>query len=166
MTPAKARNGLPTFKTLELPDLRDLDTEARRDPRDEITAGCTAEEALALLELYMGFTAAEMTEIIKATPIGDMRIIRDNLPHIVEKRGEARERYVRLALDTLENPYEIWETPYDDSMMRYMFIGAYKQRQQMLVVVAPWNGKVLWNFMHTEAKSLNKHRKGKLLYCR
>ena len=83
-----------------------------------------------------------------------------------EKRADARERYVKFALDTLVNPYEIWETMYDDGMVRYIFIGTYKQKQQMLVVVAPWDGKVLWNFMHTEAKGLNKHRRGSLLYSR
>ncbi|MBP2845806.1 hypothetical protein J8655_09980 [Dickeya oryzae] len=166
MPPAKALEGLKTFKDLGLPDLRNLDVDARRDPIDEITAGSTAEEALALLELHMGFNRAEMVVIEKQTHIGTMNIVRSNLSHIVEKRVDARERYVRLALDTLENPYEIWETEYDDGMSRFMFIGTYKQKQQMLVVVAPWDGKVLWNFMHTEAKSLNKHRRGILRYSR
>lgn len=114
----------------------------------------------------MGFGTPEMTVVTRTTHIGDMSIVRSNLAHIVEKRVDARERYVLLALDTLESPYEIWETQYDDGMVRYMFIGTYKQKQQMLVVVAPWDGKVLWNFMHTEAKSLNKHRRGRLLYSR
>lgn len=71
-----------------------------------------------------------------------------------------------LALDTLANPYEVWETMYDDGQVRFLFIGAYRQKQQMLVVVAPREGKVLWNVMHTDAKSLNKHRRGILLYKR
>jgi len=163
---AKALDGLPTFKDLSLKDLRNLEAEERRDQLDEIVAGSTAEEALALLEAHMGFSSPEMLVIIKATHIGEMNILRDKLAHIVEKRVDARERYVKLALDTLENPYEIWETMYDDEMVRYIFIGTYKQKQQMLVVVAPWDGRVLWNFMHTEAKGLNKHRRGHLLYSR
>lgn len=163
---AKALDGLQTFKELGLKDLRNLDVEERRDQLDEIAAGSTAEEALALLEQHMGFGSPEMTVLVKTTHIGDMSIVRDKLAHIVEKRVDARERYVKLALDTLEHPYEIWETMYDDGMVRYIFIGTYKQKQQMLVVVAPWDGKVLWNFMHTEAKGLNKHRRGNLLYSR
>ncbi|MEA9390447.1 PBECR2 nuclease fold domain-containing protein [Acerihabitans sp. TG2] len=58
------------------------------------------------------------------THIGTLSILRSNLVHIVEKRIDARERYVLLALDTLDNPYEIWETMYDDHMVRYIFIGA------------------------------------------
>ena len=157
---AKALDGLQTFKELGLKDLRNLDAEERRDQLDEIAAGSTAEEALALLEQHMGFSSPEMTVLVKTTHIGDMSIVRDKLAHIVEKRVDARERYVKLALDTLE------QTMYDDGMVRYIFIGMYKQKQQMLVVVAPWDGKVLWNFMHTEAKGLNKHRRGNLLYSR
>ncbi|MBK4998216.1 hypothetical protein IAE37_000492 [Pseudomonas sp. S31] len=36
----------------------------------------------------------------------------------------------------------------------------------MLVIVTLENGKTLWNFMHCEAKALNKHRHGILLYKR
>ncbi|MHC0466968.1 hypothetical protein JMT66_23825 (plasmid) [Kosakonia cowanii] len=163
---AKALDGLPTFNDLGLKDLRNLEAGQRRDQLDEIVAGSTAEEALALLEEHMGFSSPEMSVVVKTTHIGDMNIVREKLAHIVEKRVDARERYVKLALDTLEHPYEIWETMYDDNMVRYIFIGTYKQKQQMLVVVAPWDGKVLWNFMHTEAKGLNKHRRGNLLYSR
>ncbi|MDF7662862.1 PBECR2 nuclease fold domain-containing protein [Erwiniaceae bacterium L1_54_6] len=163
---AKAVEGLQTFKDLDLKDLRNLYTDERNDLVDEIEAGRSLEEALELLEVHMGFRTAEMTEIVRTTPIGDIHILRDKLSHIVEKRVDARERYVKFALDTLVSPYEIWQTMYDDGMVRYMFIGTYKQKQQMLVVVAPWNDKVLWNFMHTEAKGLNKHRRGNLLYSR
>ncbi|EOX7388894.1 PBECR2 nuclease fold domain-containing protein [Enterobacter quasiroggenkampii] len=163
---AKAVEGLQTFKDLDLKDLRNLDTDERNDLVEEIEAGRSLEEALELLEVHMGFSTTEMTEIVRTTPIGDIHILRDKLLHIVEKRVDARERYVKFALDTLVNPYEIWQTIYDDGMVRYIFIGTYKQKQQMLVVVAPWDGKVLWNFMHTEAKGLNKHRRGDLLYSR
>ncbi|HCC8301836.1 TPA: hypothetical protein MYI15_005132 [Klebsiella pneumoniae] len=163
---AKAVEGLQTFKDLDLKDLRNLDTDERNDLVEEIEAGHSLEEALKLLEEHMGFSTIEMTEIVRTTPIGDIHILRDKLSHIVEKRVDARERYVKFALDTLVNPYEIWQTMYDDGMVRYIFIGTYKQKQQILVVVAPWDGKVLWNFMHTEAKGLNKHRRGDLLYSR
>jgi len=163
---ARAIKGLLTFREAGLPDLRVLDSEFRLDPTPEIEAGSSIEAAVALLELHMGFLEPDMMAVPKETIIGTLNILRDKLEHIVEKRLDARERYVLLALDTLENPYEIWETMYDDGQVRYLFIGAYRQKQQMLVVVAPWDGKVLWNFMHTDAKSLNKHRQGNLLYKR
>ncbi|EPJ2775197.1 PBECR2 nuclease fold domain-containing protein [Klebsiella pneumoniae] len=163
---ARAIKGLVTFRDLGLPDLRELESEFRLDPTSEIEAGDSLEAAIALLELHMGFTEPEMLIVPKQTIIGTLNILRDKLEHIVEKRLDARERYVLLALDTLANPYEVWETMYDDEQIRFLFIGAYRQKQQMLVVVAPWEGKVLWNFMHTDAKSLNKHRQGTLLYKR
>lgn len=166
MAVAKALDGLPTFKDCMRDDLRNLDTDCRRVPLEEIAAGASYEEAIAILEHHIGFDSAETAVIVKKSKIGDINILRSNLAHIVEKRVDARERYVLFALDTLSEPYEIWETKYDDGMSRFMFIGTYQQKQQMLVVVASWDGKVLWNFMHAEAKSLNKHRRGNLLYNR
>jgi len=163
---ARAIKGLTTFRDLELPDLRVLESEFRLDPTPEIEAGDSVEAAVALLEFHMGFLEQDMLVVPKNTIIGTLSILRDKLEHIVEKRLDARERYVLLALDTMENPYEVWETMYDDEQVRYLFIGTYRQKQQMLVVVAPWEGKVLWNFMHTDAKSLNKHRQGTLIYRR
>ena len=149
----RAIKGLLTFREAGLPDLRVLDSEFRLDPTPEIEGGGSLEAAVALLELHMGFLEPDMIAVPKETIIGTLNIMRDKLEHIVEKRLDARERYVLLALDTLENPYEIWETMYDGGQVRYLFIGTYRQKQQMLVVVSPWEGKVLRNFMHTDAKA-------------
>lgn len=163
---AKAIQGLVPFKELGLPDLRTLEREFRRESLPEIQQADSLEDAVVLLETHMGFLDKDMVFVPKSSPIGTIKIMRSSLSHIVEKRLDARERYIHLALDTLENPYEVWETMYDDDMVRYLFIGAYSQKRQMLVVVAPWEGKMLWNFMHTDARSLNKHRQGNLLYKR
>lgn len=164
---AKAIEGLRTWQEYGLTDLRNITPEQRREAMLEVNAGEGIEEAIAVLEQWMGFEDAETLSVeIAAHTLGLIHVIRGNLPHIVEKRRDARERYVNLALDTLSNPFEIWETPYDDDMPRYVFIGTYEQRYQMYVIIAPWQGKVLWNFMQTDAKSLNKHRRGNLLYAR
>lgn len=163
---AKAIAGLAPFKEFGLPDLRTLESEFRRESIPEIEQADSLEDAIVLLETHIGFLESTMLFVPKSSPIGTIKIMRSSLSHIVEKRLDARERYVLLALDTLENPYEVWETMYDDDMVRYLFIGAYSQKRQMLVVIAPWEGKMLWNFMHTDAKSLNKHRQGNLLYKR
>ncbi|MFV3290768.1 PBECR2 nuclease fold domain-containing protein [Pseudomonas sp. NY11955] len=100
------------------------------------------------------------------TPMGDIRIQRSCIRHIVEKRQDARERYVKVALDTLIGPFEVWEVAYTNGTYRLAFIGVYETRRQMLVVVTLDHGKSLWNFMQCDAKALNKHRHGKLLYTR
>nr|WP_236250043.1 PBECR2 nuclease fold domain-containing protein [Pseudomonas cichorii] len=95
-----------------------------------------------------------------------MTILRKSIYHIVEKRQDARERYVKLALDTLTGPLEVWKVAFTDGTQRLAFIGAYELKRQMLVSVIFIDGQMLWNFMHTDAKSLNKHRHGELLYKR
>lgn len=162
----KAIENLPTFREFGRPDLRDLESQLRRVPVPEIKQAISTENAVTLLEFHMGFLEPEMRYIPRTCPLGTINILRSNLAHIVDKRRDARERYVLLALDTFENPYEIGETPYDDRWVRFLFIGTYQQKRQMLVVVAPWEGKVLWNFMHSDAKNLNKHLQGNLLYLK
>ena len=44
--------------------------------------------------------------------------------------------------------------------------GAFQGKRQMLVIVEMIEGELLWNFMHSDAKSLNKHRHGMLLHKR
>ena len=73
---------------------------------------------------------------------------------------------MKVALDTLTGPFEVWEVAYTNDTNRLAFIGVYETKRQMLVVVTLHNGKMLWNFMQCDAKALNKHRHGKLLYKR
>ncbi|WPO98072.1 PBECR2 nuclease fold domain-containing protein [Pseudomonas sp. HR96] len=124
------------------------------------------EEAIAIVALHLGFTAPDVCALKMGSPIGEVLIERQNLGHIVEKRQDARERYVRMAMDTLTGPFEIWRVAFSNCSYRLAFIGTYESRRQMLVSVALVDGRTLWNFMHTDAKSLNKHRHGELLYKR
>lgn len=162
---AKAIEGLDDWKVLELTDLRILEANRRNPPMEEADEGEDVTEAISIVERWLGFSDPTTTVMpLGAAVLESINVERDKIEHIVEKRRDARERYVNLAIDTLNDPFEVWETAYDDDQVRYIFIGAYAQRYQMLVVVSPWNGKVLWNFMQTEPKGLNKHRRGILLY--
>lgn len=162
---AKAIQELVDWKQLGLTDLRVLEAERRNPPMNEADQGNSVEEAIDIVERWLGFLDP-VTEVmpLSAAVLDSINVERDKIEHIVEKRRDARERYVNLAIDTLSDPFEVWKTAYDDGQVRYIFIGAYAQKHQMLVVVAPWNGKVLWNFMQTYPKELNKHRRGDLLY--
>lgn len=162
---AKAIKGLVDWKDIGLTDLRVLEAERRNPPMNEAAEGSCVEEAIGIVEQWLGFLDP-VTEVmpLRAAVLESINVERDKIEHIVEKRRDARERYVNLAIDTLRDPFEVWKTAYDDDQVRYIFIGAYAQKYQMLVVVAPWNGKVLWNFMQTDPKGLNKHRRGDLLY--
>ncbi|MCR4538661.1 MULTISPECIES: PBECR2 nuclease fold domain-containing protein [unclassified Pseudomonas] len=158
--------GQQTWLDYGLPDLRSLDRALRSCPIEEVAAGEDVAEAVEVVASNLGLIDAACSEVCITSPLGGVRIRRATLRHIVEKRQDARERYVRVALDTLTGPLEIWRVAYSDGSARLAFIGAYESRRQMLVVVNIQAGNVLWNFMQTDAKALNKHRHGELLYQR
>ena len=158
--------GQKKWKDLDLPDIRYLDRAYRRDPLAEVNAADSVEAAVEILELHLGFSSLGINalQVSIETPIGKIIIQKDKIPHIVEKRQEARERFVLYAIDTLKNPYEIWEVKYDNNTSRLTYIGVYETRNQMSVTVDIQDEHILWNFMHCEAKPLNRHRNGELIY--
>ncbi|HCH1122259.1 TPA: PBECR2 nuclease fold domain-containing protein [Vibrio parahaemolyticus] len=149
---------------LDLLDLRRLGVEHRLPCPGEILAAESKEAALLLLAEAFGCVDKAVVEL--TSKIGVLLVERNKLEHIIEKRQDARERYVRYALATLDEPYEVWKVAYDDDSWRYAFIGMFQTKRQMLVVVNIQKTDVLWNFMHCDAKSLNKHRHGELIYQR
>lgn len=163
---AKSLSGQKTWLDYGLPDLRPLPRELRLFPPSEVAAAANIEAAIACLAAAFGLMDAVQEATAMTTPIGEVMVMRDKLIHIVEKRQDARERYVNFAIDTLQNPFEVWRVAYDNGNHRLAFISAYEGKRQMLVVVETLAGEVLWNFMHCDAKSLNKHRHGLLLYQR
>ncbi|KAF1020962.1 MAG: hypothetical protein GAK37_03523 [Pseudomonas sp.] len=158
--------GQQTWLDYGLPDLRSLDRALRARPVEEIPAGKDVASATELVAWHLGLTHSSCSQVQIASPVGQVVIRRSHLSHIVEKRQDARERYVRFALDTLTGPLEIWQIAYSDGSVRLAFIGAYETKRQMLVIVNIQTGNVLWNFMQADAKALNKHRHGELVYKR
>lgn len=152
--------GQPTWHALGLSDLRTLPPAQRLPPIPEQKACTSAEEAAKFLIAYLdGVNHVE-------TPCGLVELRAEHIPHIVEKRQEARERFIELAIATLKSPYEVWRVQYDDHSTRLAFIGLSVRRdRQMLVIVTARQGQVLWNYMHSDAKHLNKHRHGTLIYA-
>lgn len=133
---------------------------------EEVPAATSHEEAIEVTARHLGFIDPAITSVTVDTPMGKVRIERHSIYHIVEKRQDARERYVRMALDTLTGPFEVWKVAFTDGTDRLAYIGAYETKRQMLVSVAYVDGRILWNFMHTDARALNKHRHGTLVYKR
>ncbi|NWD78944.1 hypothetical protein HX891_01035 [Pseudomonas reactans] len=158
--------GQKTWLDHGLPDLRSLDRALRSCSLEEVATGKDIADAVEVVASNLGFTDSASSEIRIVSPLGEVLIRRVTLRHIVEKRQDARERYVKFALDTLTGPLEIWRVAYSDGSTRLAFIGAYETKRQMLVVVHIQAGNLLWNFMQTDAKALNKHRHGELIYRR
>ncbi len=163
MTIIKEKKDQPRWTDKGLPDLRDVDESFKLEPPEEISGGDSEEEALDLLCQVLNLTDDQNTKIIMSE-VGEITLEKNKLAHIVEKRRDARERYVNFAVETMQNPFEIWKVSYDNSSFRYAFIGLFKGRTQMLVIVSIQNGLLLWNFMQSNAKNLNKHRHGEVVY--
>lgn len=160
------KKGQNSWLDEQLPDLRTLAREWRTRAIEELAAADSHGTAIELAAQHLGLNREEASVATVRTPMGDIRIQRSCIHHIVEKRQDARERYVKVALDTLIGPFEVWHVAYTNDTYRLAFIGVYETKRQMLVVVTLDNGKMLWNFMQCDAKALNKHRHGKLLYKR
>lgn len=158
-----------TWIDFQLTDLRHVKDDWALDAPVLIESGDSAGEALIILELVFGFID-DSSEIAYITPIGKIKVLRESLPHIVEKRMDARERYANFAIITIQDPFEVWRVSYDSdsggSFFRLVFIGLFKDKRQILVTVDIREEKILWNFMHQDRKSLNKHRHGELVYSR
>lgn len=84
----------------------------------------------------------------------------------MEKRNNGRERYALFILDTLENPYEIYKTKYDDGSYRNTYIALYQGKNNFICIVQKLeNGAILWNVFNTDKKGTNKKRLGILKYA-
>ena len=64
---------------------------------------------------------------------------RDYLPHIVEKRADARERFAHYILPSLQDPLEVWLTQYDDGSYRRRFIALFEESKRQSLVIAREN---------------------------
>jgi hypothetical protein len=164
--PIRQAEGQATYVELGLPDLKFLARELRTAPIEELKRADDLQGALRILFEHFGFVAEAITAVTIATPIGDVTVQRDKLVHIVEKRPDSRERYVKHAIDTLSGPFEVWKVRYDHGGYRLAFINAYEAKNDMLVIVEIRDGHTLWNFMHAPSKSMNRHRQGELIYKR
>jgi hypothetical protein len=164
MTSLERKKDQPTWLDMGLADLRKLEATSKgvlASP-EIIAEGVDQEQALALLILHLGLEDLDQKSI--TTVVGEVIVLKDKLEHIVAKRQDARERYVHFAIATMIAPYEVWKVQYDEGVVRLAFIGVFDGKRQMLVVVDMSEGHILWNFMHGDRSSLNKHRNGELVY--
>ncbi|MBS0476839.1 MAG: minor capsid protein [Proteobacteria bacterium] len=103
------------------------------------------------------------------TPIEQVAIRPELIPHTVDKRADGRERYANYVLATLENPFEVWLTAYDDGSYRKRYIGLFAAERDLLVVVREnRDGSLMWelyNLMQRDGRGINKLREGVLLYA-
>lgn len=161
---ARAVAGQSTWKELGLADIR---TMGPGEPAPAlIPAAATASEAVAVLRNTIGIEAGGQRAI--DTPWERVSITDASLPHVVEKRADARERFAAFIEPTLLRPTEVWGVAYDDGSTRNRYIKLFegvKHDILVMVRVEP-DGSVFWNMMQRDRKGMNALRLGALLYPR
>lgn len=155
--------GQKTWKDLGRQDLRDVPINRRLAMPSIMPMAASRELAVEAIAEVLGVSPSNPVRLVD-TPAGQVPIVHGYLEHMVDKVGEARERYAHFILPTLTDPFEVWATAYEDSIRR-RYIGLFAGKTNLLVVVrVNKDGSLLWNFMQADAKSMNKTRMGGLLY--
>lgn len=159
---AREKPDQPTWKTLELPDLREL--QPRMQAPELLARAESIDEAVSQLRATLGVPVGAARSV--HTPAGDVILMDELLRHVVEKRLDARERYANFVLPTLMRPDEIWRTAYDDGTLRKRYIKLFSGAKYdiMVVIYEQPNGDLLWNIINRERKAMNVLRVGELLY--
>ncbi len=163
----KSLPGQQSWKDLNLRDLRDL--AVPRLPAPELLP--SADDRVQALQVM---TKALLTPGTKtrsvATPVGDVIIRAELLPHVVEKVQDGRERYANYVIPALETPLEVWLTAYADGSYRKRYIALFDGLSDVLLIVREnRDGSLFWelyNLMNADARRLNKLREGVPLYLR
>jgi len=157
--------GQKTWKDFGQPDLREVSDELRRREPPLQPSGKTREEAVAILASALGLSESKAVTTIE-TPVESVLIHYSWLPHMVGKPEDARERYASFIVPTLEDPYEVYVTDYEDGP-RMRYIGLFTGKENLMAVVrVNKDGSLLWNVMQARDKSMNKQRVGHLLWSK
>lgn len=163
----KSQDNLPNWKELGRPDLR-LPGIPRLPQPDLLPAAGSTEEAVRMLT--QALLGAEKLMRVIDTPIEQVAIRAEFLPHMVEKEENARERFANYVIPALQDPFEIWLTPYSDGTARKRYIALFEGRHDLLLIVREnRDGSLFWelyNMMQGDSKSQNKARQGTLLYAK
>lgn len=161
----KALDDLPNWKDAGRPDLRAPNVPRLPAPA-MLPIAATREEALQ--QVLGVLLEPDKTLRVVATPVEDVVIRAELLPHIVEKPENSRERYANFIIPALQDPFEVWLTPYADGTYRKRYIALFEGRSDLLLIVREnRDGSLFWdlyNLMQGDSKNLNKSREGTLLY--
>ena len=163
-------NDQRAFRDFALPPLADTLPGLRLPAPALLGKADGAGAALAQLETALALPKRGWRRVAAPEGLDDVILHRDYLPHIVEKRDAARERFANYILPTLKDPLEVWLTRYDDGSYRRRFIALFEESKRQSLVIARENrdGSLMFNFVPVRVRGayLDSQRKGFLLYRR
>ena len=158
---ARAVAGQPDWRSYDLLDMREV---GGADAPEPLPRASDRDGAIALVNDALGFTGRTNWRKVQ-TPVGQVQLRRGLTPHIVAKLDEHRERYANRILPTLEAPDEVWMTWFDNGEYRLRYLKRWAERSGAVTVVTESkDGSLLYNFVPSRAKTLNRQREGVLLY--
>jgi len=120
------------------------------------------QSALMVLANAIGVSETSPLRVVK-TPVEEVAIRYEWLPHIVDKDSDARERYANFILPTLESPFEVWLSEYPDGY-RNRYIGLFEERGILLIVRINKDGSLLYNALRAGDTYIDARRSGTLLW--
>lgn len=163
--PSPPQTAGTNWRELGLSSFRDMPDADKLPAPGELPMSESREAAEKLLAEALGFSGGERLRVV-TTPLGRRTIWRDLLPHMVEKERDARERFARHVLPTLEQPHEIWLKMHADGKLRENYLAVFRGSRYSLLVVVRINrdGSLVWNMMQREPKGADKWREGWLVY--
>ena len=159
-----------TFRDFALPGLAATPAALRLPVPQLLDKADNAAAALAQLTIALALPKSGWRRVETPAGLDDVVIARSFLPHIVNDRRAARERYANYVLPTLMDPLEVWLTQYQDGSFRRRFIAIFEDiRGPQSYVIARENrdGSFFFNFMPVsilKKKYLDSRRQGLLLY--
>ncbi|MBI5640520.1 MAG: hypothetical protein HZA17_08855 [Nitrospirae bacterium] len=155
--------GQRTFEDFGRPDLRQVPEEARLQSPELLPAAASRAEAVGVVMNSLGLTEKMPIRTVE-TPVETVALDRTLISHMVAKELEARERFANFIIPSLETPFEVYLTRYDDGFRR-RYIGLFTGKYNFLSVVRiNKDGSILWNVMEATDKRMNKLRVGELIW--
>lgn len=155
-----------TWQEYGLQDLREVPADHRQNAT-LANPGKTVDEAMDIVAKALGISKENKAGFIQS-PVEKVAVQYESLRHMVQKRDEQRERFAEFVKKTLEQPYEVWLTRFPSGNQegyRKQYIGLFEENgKNLLVSVIPASdGRLLYNFMQRNDKSLNSRRRGDAL---
>lgn len=162
--------GLRTYTDHRLPDARKLPPAAHVPMPAIIETSTQFDERLDAL--VASVTAGSMVRWVN-TPgrLDPVPINRRTLVHIADptdKPDISRTRYANFIIPTLQQPFEVWDTPYQDGTIRRRYLALFAADKTTSggigVVRINKDGTLLWTWYPARTRGLNRKRQGTLRY--
>lgn len=148
------------------PDLRKVEDSLKLPAPQLLQSAGSIESAVDVMAMALGISEEYPSRVI-TTPIEQVTAQYALLRHLVEKRGEDRERYANYLLPSLQDPYEIWRVAYENGEYRNRYIGVFLGAKDTLVSVqVNLGGSLLWNVMLESPAGMNRQRIGDLVWTK